>query len=63
MDEKNSRGAAAAPDAVGIVVRGARPAACRPRAAVFVWGMRIYPAPSLPFGRWKAPARPGAGGA
>lgn len=27
----------------------------RARAVAFVWGPEVSPAPSLPFGRWKAP--------
>lgn len=27
-----------------------------PRIAAFVWGGRVQPAPTLPFGRWKSAA-------
>jgi hypothetical protein len=40
-------------DAVGIVVQDGGPLEARPRAVVFVWGGKVRPRPSLPFGRWK----------
>lgn len=42
-------------DAVGIVVNDGRERQTRPRPAAiaFVWGVRVRPAPSLPYGRWK----------
>lgn len=40
----------------GIVVsegrRGGPVETFRPRIAAFVWGGRVQPAPTLPFGRW-----------
>jgi len=44
-------------DAVGIVVHGARLSAKEPSTLAFVWGLEVNPAPSLPFGRWKAAFR------
>jgi hypothetical protein len=44
-------------DTVGIVVHGARLSAKEPATVAFVWGVEVNPAPSLPFGRWKAAAR------
>jgi hypothetical protein len=41
-------------DAVGIVVHGARFAEKVPTTLAFIWGGEVNPAPSLPFGRWKA---------
>jgi hypothetical protein len=41
-------------DAVGIVVQNGAHAARPPRAVAFVWGGKVRPRPSLPFGRWKA---------
>ncbi|MDB4952141.1 MAG: hypothetical protein JWM27_4790 [Gemmatimonadetes bacterium] len=41
-------------DAVGIVVQGGRFTAKEPSTLAFVWGREVNPAPSLPFGRWKA---------
>ena len=32
----------------------------RARAVAFVWGPEVSPAPSLPFGRWKAPVEAAA---
>lgn len=43
----------------GIVIadgRGARTAVRPPRIQAFVWGGRLPSAPTLPYGRWKAPA-------
>lgn len=42
-----------APDAVGIVVQGGLHEERPPRTVAFVWGGKVSPAPSLPFGRWK----------
>lgn len=47
-------------DAVGIVVQSGAPGEGRPRAVAFVWGARVCPAPSLPYGRWKTGVRPAA---
>lgn len=40
-------------DAVGIVVRDGAGSERRPRAVAFVWGGKVRPTPSLPYGRWK----------
>ena len=43
-------------EARGIVVLdGARPEP-RPQIAAFVWGGKVRPVPTLPFGRWKQTA-------
>ena len=47
-------------DAVGIVVQGGRFESQSPRAVAFVWGGKVRPQPSLPYGRWKAEVRPAA---
>jgi hypothetical protein len=47
-------------DAVGIVVQDGRPALAKPRAVAFVWGGKVRPQPSLPYGRWKQGVRPAA---
>ncbi len=47
-------------DAVGIVVQGGRTKEHRPRAVAFVWGGKVRPQPSLPYGRWKGEVRPAA---
>ena len=39
--------------AVGIVVKNGGEAERRPRAVAFVWGGKVRPTPSLPYGRWK----------
>lgn len=39
--------------AVGIVVKDGGEAQSRPRAVAFVWGGKVRPTPSLPYGRWK----------
>jgi hypothetical protein len=51
---------AASSDPVGIVVQSGTSGEERPRAVAFVWGARVCPAPSLPYGRWKAGVRPAA---
>jgi hypothetical protein len=47
-------------DAVGIVVQSGSPEERRPRAVAFVWGGKVRPSPSLPYGRWKKGVRPAA---
>lgn len=47
-------------DAVGIVVKSGATGEGTPRAVAFVWGARVRPAPSLPYGRWKTHVRPAA---
>lgn len=49
-----------AEDAVGIVVQGGPHVERRPRAVAFVWGGKVRPTPSLPYGRWKKGIRPAA---
>jgi hypothetical protein len=51
-DSRQTRGVPFA-KAVGIVVRSDALAERRPRAIAFVWGGKVRPAPSLPYGRWK----------
>lgn len=46
-------------DAVGIVVQGVPDSPRPPRAVAFVYGGKVRPAPSLPYGRWKG-VRPAA---
>ena len=41
-------------DPMQVVVNDAAQARKRARAVAFVWGPEVSPAPSLPFGRWKA---------
>lgn len=51
--------AIAEPDgAVGIVVHDGGRSEGRPRAVAFVWGGKVRPAPSLPYGRWKKVLNP-----
>jgi hypothetical protein len=47
-------------DAIGIVVQGGRSKEHRPKAVAFVWGGKVRPQPSLPYGRWKGEVRPAA---
>lgn len=47
-------------DAVGIVVQGGPQEERRPRVVAFVWGGKVKPKPSLPYGRWKKEVRPAA---
>lgn len=37
----------------GIIIRDAGEAPRRPAVTAFIWGGRIRPVPTLPFGRWK----------
>jgi hypothetical protein len=61
MIKDQLRKPAESPGAVGIVVKSGQPAALPLRGAAFVWGkMEVSPAPSLPFGRWKAVGCPAA---
>ena len=47
-------------EVVGIVVSRGAEEERRPRAVAFVWGGKVRPAPSLPYGRWKNGVRPAA---
>ena len=47
-------------NAVGIVVQDVRPVQRRPRAVAFVYGGKVNPQPSLPYGRWKRGERSAA---
>lgn len=52
---------AAGTDAVGIVVHnGGGAGGASPRTVAFVWGGKVRPAPSLPYGRWKRGVRTAA---
>lgn len=37
----------------GIVIRARPEAAVKPLIAAFIWGGKIRPVPTLPYGRWK----------
>ena len=37
----------------GIVIRGWPNAAVKPRISAFIWGGKVRPVPTLPYGRWK----------
>lgn len=40
-----------------VITRGTEEAATRrPRIAAFIWGGKVRPNPTLPFGRWKGAA-------
>ncbi|HEX5724384.1 MAG TPA: hypothetical protein VFX98_02905 [Longimicrobiaceae bacterium] len=56
-DSPAADGPAEGAGAVGIVVQGGPVAPSRPLTEAFVWGRELLPAPSLPFGRWKAAVR------
>jgi hypothetical protein len=47
-------------DAIGIVVQDGIRVEHRPRAVAFVYGGKVRPRPSLPYGRWKREVRPAA---
>lgn len=38
----------------GIIIRDHGEAPPRPLVSAFIWGGRVRPVPTLPFGRWKA---------
>lgn len=40
----------------GIVIRGRPTAAEKPRISAFIWGGKVRPVPTLPYGRWKPTA-------
>lgn len=40
----------------GIVIRGGQMELLRPVIAAFIWGAKVRPTPTLPFGRWKPAA-------
>ena len=41
---------------VGIVIRDGEGGAVKPSISAFIWGGKVRPAPTLPFGRWKQTA-------
>ncbi|MGH7483045.1 MAG: hypothetical protein ACRELV_12895 [Longimicrobiales bacterium] len=43
-------------DPPGIVIMGTGEPAANPRIAAFIWGGKVRPVPTLPFGRWKPAA-------
>lgn len=38
---------------VGIVIRGGEEPEVKPSIAAFIWGGKVRPVPTLPYGRWK----------
>ncbi len=40
----------------GIVIRGAEETEQKPVISAFIWGGKVRPEPTLPFGRWKPTA-------
>jgi hypothetical protein len=41
---------------VGIVIRDGEGEVVKPSISAFIWGGKIRPVPTLPFGRWKQTA-------
>lgn len=41
------------PEPKGIVIRDGGDALSKPVIAAFIWGGKVRPVPTLPFGRWK----------
>lgn len=37
----------------GIVIRGRPERAVKPLITAFIWGGKVRPVPTLPYGRWK----------
>lgn len=61
MTDRKASPSRARSDAVGIVVQTGPSTPAAPRAVAFVWGAKVLPAPSLPFGRWKPAVVPALG--
>lgn len=40
----------------GIVIRGMEATTVKPLITAFIWGGKVRPVPTLPFGRWKPTA-------
>lgn len=40
----------------GIVIRATAEAEAKPKISAFIWGGKVRPEPTLPFGRWKPTA-------
>jgi hypothetical protein len=36
-----------------VITRGEDPTPQRPRISAFIWGGKVRPTPTLPYGRWK----------
>jgi hypothetical protein len=41
---------------VGIVIRDGEGGVVKPSISAFIWGGKVRPVPTLPFGRWKQTA-------
>ena len=41
---------------VGIVIRDGAGGVVKPSISAFIWGGKVRPVPTLPFGRWKQTA-------
>jgi hypothetical protein len=39
-----------------VIAQGLAPAVPQPRIAAFIWGGKVRPTPTLPYGRWKSGA-------
>jgi len=54
MDRRGG-GVARCPEVPGIVIADVmRGAPATPRIAAFIWGGKVRPTPTLPYGRWRA---------
>ncbi len=57
MNGMGRDGTAAVPPREGIVItRGGDHPPATPRIQAFIWGGKVRPAPTLPYGRWKGAA-------
>ncbi|HEX9886507.1 MAG TPA: hypothetical protein VGA70_08470 [Longimicrobiales bacterium] len=59
VGEAGKRSAAAVAEVPGIVIADGRsetPEARMPRIEAFIWGGKVRPTPTLPYGRWKGAA-------
>lgn len=50
---KGTRSAADRKVPAGIVIHGAGQTAAKPLVTAFIWGGKVRPVPTLPYGRWK----------
>lgn len=39
-----------------VITRGVAPEPRQPRISAFIWGGKVRPTPTLPYGRWKGAA-------
>lgn len=50
---KRSQGISVERGPAGIVIRPTAESESKPKIAAFIWGGKVRPEPTLPYGRWK----------